>query len=179
MFLLFVLIYKGAVRNGTFSFLSRNLSLQYYPFHLHKCIFMQCKPLPKQGNRYGSGLNWNKHFSRGSEYFYSEKLGYVYPKNRAFLLAAFLTPNRESEKTGSPLTELYFFCHLNACLPYIYKYSWEILQYWCTGLQTAQCENDIILAKIPHVLGFKKAALEVYFESVNCAFGDKFDINPA
>ena len=81
---------------------------------------MQCKPLPKEGNRYGSGLNWNKHFSRGSEYFfeksmspsfdfYSEKLGYVYPKNRAFLLAALFTPNRESEKTGSPLTELYFF----------------------------------------------------------------------
>ena len=145
--MLFVLIYEGAVRNGTFSFLSRNLSLQYHTFHLHKCIFMQCKPLQKEGNRYGSGLNWNKHFSRGSEYFfeksmspsfdfYSEKLGYVNLKNRAFLLAAFLTPDRESEKTGSPLTELYFFfCHLNACLLTLH------LQVFMRNLATLVCRR--------------------------------------
>ena len=128
MFLLFVLIYEGAVRNESLSILSRNLSLQYYPFHLHKCIFMQCKPLQNE-NRYGIS---KKGFSRGSEYFFfqrfmSPSFDFYTARNQVRciqkiwnILAAFLTPNREW-KNWVPLDKLYFFFlpFLNAYyLPY-------------------------------------------------------------
>ena len=138
MFLLFVLIYEGAVRNESLSILSRNLSLQYYPFHLHKCIFMQCKPLQNE-NRYGIS---KKGFSRDSEYFFFKgschqvltftqreiRLG-VSKKYGTFWLPFW--HRTVNGKTGSPLTNfIFFFCHfwMLTTYPTMYEFSVKLTQ---------------------------------------------------